>query len=243
MKKRMIGFALTLAMLLSMTTVAFATESKDWESEIDVVRVAVVGDDYYATLEDAFAAANGAAVSLSGDLTVKDVVIPAGAVLDLNGYTLTAESFDSIAAGAKIIDTTGGDGALVVSGECKFNESNPQLPIQDAEGAYHFFAVTVKSVAVTGNAKYWFQVKFENFEAVEALIAAGSRLDIKVDLTVDGEEAVAVADSEFLLKWAEAYKNNNGIYITAQIVDAEGKTISACPGVGANGVDILGKAL
>ena len=65
-------------------------------------------------------------------------------------------------------------------------------------------------------------------------------LDIKVDLTVDGEEAVAVADSEFLLKWAEAYKNNNGIYITAQIVDAEGKTISACPGVGANGVDVMG---
>ena len=237
MKKRILVLALTLAMLLSMTTVAFANE---WETPIDVVNVASVGGNTYATLEDAFAAANGAEVSLSGDLTVADLILPENAALNLSGYTLTANNFDSTAPDAQII----GEGALVVSGECEFNENNPQLPIQDAEGAYQFFAATVKSVAVTGGSKYWFQIKFENFDAVYALIKAGSAVEIKVHLNIDGEEAVAVANADFVAQWADAYNANNGIYITAQLVDSElGTTIIANPGVGANGVDIKGAAM
>ena len=245
MKKHILSFALTLAMLLSMTTAVFAT---DWETPIDVVRVASVGDEYYASLDEAFAAAGEKQVSLTADLTVKELVVPAGAVLNLNGYTLTADSFDSTAAGAKIIDTTGGEGLLIVKGECEFAPNNAQLPIEDkTAGGFRFFAVTVKSVAVTGknstSPKYWFQVKFENFEKVDALIAAGSDLDIKVLVTLDGTEAVAIAGRDFLTKWAETYKANNGIYITAQIVDTEGKAISAVPAIGANGVNIKGVTL
>ncbi len=244
MKKRILSFALTLAMLLSMTTVAFAA---NWETPIDVVQVASVGDDVYASLDEAFAAAAGEQVALVADLTAGDVVVPAGAVLNLNGYKLTADTFDSTAAGAKIIDTTGGEGLLVVKGECEFAPNNAQLPIEDkTAGGFRFFAVTVKSVAVTGknstSPKYWFQVKFENFEKVDALIAAGSELDIKVLLDVDGTSAVATADRNFLTKWVETYKANNGIYITAQIADTEGKTVVATPAIGANGVDITGKS-
>ena len=151
MKKRVFSLALALVMLLSMTTVAFANE---WESDIDVVKVAEIGDQSYATLGDAFAdqVANGAEyVSLSGDLKVSDLVLPEKAVLNLNGYTLTADSIDAIAPGASIIDTAAGEGLLVVDGECDFSESNAQLPILDEQAAgYRFFAVTVKSVAVTG---------------------------------------------------------------------------------------------
>ena len=238
MKKRILSFALTLAMLLTMSTAVFAA---DWETPIDVVQVAMVGDEYYASLDAAFAAANGAEVSLSADLTVADLVVPAGAVLNLNGYTLTAASFDSTASGAQI----GGEGALVVSGECAFNVNNPQLPIKDAEGAYNFFAVTVKSVAITGKnsdaPKYWFQVIFENFEDVKALLTAESEVTIKVNLTVDGAPVVAEADGDFLMKWVEAYEANNNIYITAQLVEGEiGTEIVANPGIGANGVDVLG---
>lgn len=248
MKKRIVSLALALAMLLSMTTVAFAT---DWETPIDVVRVAAVGDDYYATLEDAFAGQTEAGaeyVSLTADLTVKDLVLPVNGVLNLNGYTLTAETFDSTAAAAKIIDTTGGNGLLIVKGEYEFSPNNPQLPIKDeTAGGFRFFAVTVRSVAVTGkdstSPKYWFQVKFENFEKVDALINAGSNLDIKVLLTVDDTDAFAIADRAFLLKWAQKYKANNGIYITTKIVDTEGKAIVAIPAIGANGVDIKGKTL
>ena len=240
MKKRILSFTLALVMLLSMGTVAFANE---WESDIDVVSVANVGDNTYATLEDAFNAANGEAVALSGDLKVADLVIPANAILDLNGYTLTAESFDSSAPGAQII----GEGLLTVNGACEFNENNPQLPIE-TEAGYQFFAVAVKSVAVTGknssSPKYWFQVKFENFESVYELIKAGSAMDIKVHLNIDGKEAVAVANAEFVAQWADSYNANNGIYITAAIADAEGVTsIIANPGVGANGVEIKGAAM
>ncbi len=251
MKKRIVSFALTLAMLLSMTTVAFAAENKDWESEIDVVRVAMVGDDSYATLEDAFAdqiEAGAEYVSLSGDLTVDDLELPENAVLNLNGYTLTADTFDSIAPGAQVIDTTGGEGVLVVKGECEFNERNTQLPVMDDEaGGYRFFVVTVRSVAVTGKGgtpKYWFQVKFENFEKVHGLIHDGSEVNIKVNVSWDGGEAAAVAQDSFVMKWAEAYDANNGIYITATIADSENyANISAIPGIGANGVAIDGQTL
>jgi len=238
MKKRILSFALTLAMLLTMSTAVFAA---DWETPIDVVQVAMVGDEYYASLDAAFAAANGAEVSLSADLTVDELIVPENGVLNLNGFTLTANTFDSTAPGAQI----GGEGTLVVSGECEFNVNNPQLPIKDAEGAYNFFAVTVKSVAITGKnsdaPKYWFQVKFDNFADVKALLTAESEVTIKVNLTVDGEAAVAEANGDFLMKWVEAYDANNGIYITAQLVEGEiGTEIVANPGVGANGVDVLG---
>ncbi len=142
MKKRILSFALTLAMLLSMTTVAFAA---NWETPIDVVKVAEVGDEGFATLEDAFAAAAGEQVSL------------------------TADSFDSTAPGAQ--------------------------------------------------------------------------LDLKVLLDVDGVDAEAVADQAFLAKWAASYKANSSIYITAKIVDTEGKTVVASPAIGANGVNISGTAM
>ena len=87
-------------------------------------------------------------------------------------------------------------------------------------------------------------MKFENFEKVYALLNAGSVLDIKVNLICDGEQAVAVAQEEFVMDWAERYNGNNSIYITAALVDAEGyESISATPAVGANGVDISGKAM
>ena len=247
MKKRILSFTLALVMLLSMTTVAFA--ANEWESDIDVVKVAEIGDQSYATLEDAFNAANGEAVALSGDLKVADLVLPEKAVLNLNGYTLTADSVDSIAPGASIIDTTGGEGLLIVNSDCEFAENNAQLPLLDEQAAgYRFFNVTVKSVAVTGKKsgapKYWFQVKFENFDKVYALLNAGSDLDIKVNLNCDGEQAVAVAQEGFVMDWAERYNGNDSIYITAALVDAEGfESISAIPAIGANGVEAQGKTM
>lgn len=249
MKKRIFSMVLALAMLMSMSTMAFAAE--DWETEIDVLQVATVGGQNYASLEDAFEAqiATGAdCVSLSNDLSVKELVVPGGAVLDLNGYTLSAGSVDAIAPGAKIIDSTGGNGALKVSGQCQLNENNDQLPIKDAEtGDIRLFNVSVKAVAITGKnsaaPKYWFQVNFENFDAVYSLISAGAAVDIKVLVNVDGVDAEAVASAEFVAQWAEAYKNNSGVYITAQLLDAEGKTVVATPAVGGYGVNIKGATM
>ena len=210
-----------------------------------------VGDREFTSLEAAFAyqaECGGEYVSLREDMTVKDLVLPENAALDLNGHTLTADRFDAIAPGAQIVDTTGGEGLLTVKGECVFEESNPQLPIKDeTAGGFRFFKVNVESVAVTGKTtaspKYWFRVQFENFEKVCGLIDAGSDFEIKMLISVDGVEAEAVADRDFLLKWAQAYKADNGIYITEKILDTEGKTVVAMPAIGANGVRITGDTL
>ena len=210
-----------------------------------------VGDRYFSTLEEAFVyqTESGAeCVSLSGNLTVADLELPAGAVLDLNGYTLTADSFD---AAGDIIDKTEGDGLLVVKGDCIFDVGNSYLPIYDnAKVGYRLFTVKVNSVAVTGTKgatpKYWFKVVFDNFDDVYALIQAESDVDIKVNVTWDDNEvgAVAVADDAFVEKWADIYINNKDIYIITTLVDTEGKAnISVIPGIGANGVDITGDAL
>ena len=236
-------------MLLSMTTVAFAANN-EWESDIDVVKVAVIGDKNYATLGDAFAdqVETGAEyVSLSGDLTVAELALPPAAVLNLNGYTLTVDSIDAT-SGAQIIDITGGDALLIVKGECQFADDNKQLPVLDENaGGYRFFDVTVNSVGVTGKgakSKYWFQVKFDKFEKVQNLLAEGDTADIKVYLNCDGQELVATAEDSFVASWVKAYKNNNGIYITAQLVGAEEiATIEATPAIFANGVAIKGGQL
>lgn len=249
MKKRITILALVLAMVLSMTTVAFATDNS-FETPIDVVNQVTVNDKYFASLDDAFAyqlEVGAEYVSLNADLTVGDLVVPAGNVLNLNGYTLTANTVDSAAAAAYITDSTDGDGLLIVNGEYEFNDYNPQLPIKDAEG-FRFFKVTVKSVAVTGkngaSPKYWFKVVFENFDAVYELIQAGSDVDLKVFVNWDGGVAVAIAEDAFVAKWAETYKSNNGIYITTSLVDIEGKAnIASNPAVGANGVDMKGATL
>ena len=246
MKKRIVLMALAFAMLLSMNTVAFAANSNEWESDMDIVNVASVGENNFATLDEAFeyqVKNNEEKVELSSDLSVAELNVPTGATLDLNGYDLTAESLDSIAPGAEIIDSTDGEALLVVNGECKFNENNPQLPIKDGDG-YRFFNVNVKSVAVTGKnsetPKYWFNVTIPNSTAVFELLDKGAEMGIQINLNLDGQEAVAVAAPEFVNQWVEAYKGNSGIYITAQLLEAEGKTIIATPAFAANGVAIKG---
>ena len=62
---------------------------------------------------------------------------------------------------------------------------------------------------------------------------------------MDGTKVVAVANADFVSQWADAYNANNGIYITAKLVDANeiGETIVAIPAVAANGVAISGEEL
>lgn len=247
MKKRIVLLALAFAMLLSMNTVAFAANSNAWESDMDLVNVASVGENNFATLDEAFdyQIENGEeSVILNGDLTVAELEIPADGTLDLNGHNLTATTVDAIAPGAEIIDSTDGEALLVVKGDCQFNVNNPQLPVKDGNG-YRFFNVNVKSVAITGrntaSPKYWFNVTIPNYETVFALLNKGAELNIQINLNLDGKDVAAKASADFVKQWAEAYKSNSGIYITATLVEADGyTTITATPAFAANGVEIKG---
>ena len=213
--------------------------------------VAKVGEELFLSLNDAFAYQvenSGENVSLFKDVQVSDLVLESNAVLDLNGYTLEADSVLTYESSA-IIDSSENSVGVLKLTEAEGNmlsENNPQLPIYDAQaGGYRFFQVNVKAVAVTGKgsseAKYWFKVEFENFEEVYKLIQAGSQMDIGVKMTWNGGEAGANATGNFVGQWAEAYRNNNGIYITVTALNAEGlDAFSLIPCMMANGVAIKG---
>ena len=210
-----------------------------------------VGDQTFANLEAAFAyqVETGAeCVSLCENTTVEALKLPVSGVLDLNGYTLTADTVDSIAAGAKIIDTTDGEGLLIVNGKYEFSPSNPQLPAKDeTAGGFRFFTVTVRPVAVTGETanspKIWFQVEFDNFQKIYELIRNDADFDIMLLMHWDDKDIEASAGREFLEKWAEAYKANDSLYITVKLDHTEGKPVSAIPAIGANGVTVTGNIL
>ena len=210
-----------------------------------------VGDQSFTSLSEAFAyqvQSGAACVSLDEDATVSQMVLPEAAVLNLNGHTLTADCVDSIAPGAHIVDATDGDGLLIVNGEWQFGENNPQLPIKDqTAGGFRFFTVDVESVAVTAKTgtmpAYWFRVCFNSFEKVYGLISDGADVEIKMLISADSTQIEAVADRDFLLKWAENYKANNGIYITSKILNANGNELAVTPAIDAAGVRIAGDML
>lgn len=156
-----------------------------------------------------------------------DLILPTGVNLDLNGYTLTADSVLTYSSSA-IIDTSED-----VSGLLKINDTdgnmiskdNSSLPVYDAKaGGYRFFAIDVQPCAVTGGNKYWFKIKTEKFAPLYELINADADVQIKVKMTWDGqtEDVYAAADLAFTKVWADRYNANEDIYITVTATEAEG---------------------
>lgn len=214
--------------------------------------VAKVGEEYFLSLNDAFAyqVENSAeAVLLNKNSQVGDVILPANAVLDLNGYRLSADSVLSYSS-STIIDNSEKDAGVLAIKDTEGNMisgDNAQLPVYDAEaGGLRFFELSVKSVAITGreNPKYWFRIDCENFGEINKLIHSGSELNIIVKMTWDGGQAQAVASAEFLQKWADAYSSNASAYITVTAVNTENLAdFSLIPCVSANNVDITGEEM
>ena len=219
--------------------------------------VAVVGDQYFLSLDQAFAyqAENGEKyVSLNKDLQVGDLHLETNQVLDLNGHTLTVDSIKSYASSG-IIDNSEKDTGVLKILDPEGNmlsEDNSQLPVYDetAEGL-RFFVISVKSVAITGkdsgNTKYWFKVSCENFEELYKLIQANNELmNITVRMTWDnGGSAEASADPIFLTKWAEKYAaSGDNFYITVTAVNTEGfDNFSLIPCIEANNVARKGEEM
>ena len=216
--------------------------------------IAKVGDRYFANLQQAFAyqiESGIQAVQLTCNIWERDLVFPTGAVLDLNGYTLTADSVLTY-AGNDLIDSSAGSTGVLKILEADGNmlsQDNARLPIYDAAaGGYRFFEISVTSAAVTGKGgadpKYWFRVEAENFDEVYKLIKAGSQLNITVKMTWNGGEADAVAGAEFLNTWAEKYAAGDSLYITVSAVNTEGlENFSLTPAIAANGVELCGSKM
>ena len=90
----------------------------------------------YTTVQSALnAATSGNTVKLLMDAVEEDLYIGAGKTLDLNGFTLTAETVAASFDTTCLVDSTNGQGLLVVDRESiALNKNNPQLPLWYDEG-------------------------------------------------------------------------------------------------------------
>ena len=212
--------------------------------------VARIGEQTYTSLKSAMENAKpGETVSLQMTTATGSLDVPAGVILDLNGFTvMTSEMFS---AGHIVDSSEDNSGMLCVPDLSGINESNKEVPIYDsAVWGYRFFKISVASKAVTGrkaeSAKYWFQVNIENFELASELIGE-NELAIGVQLVWDGQEnlTVAVANADFAGKWlaAEAEAPGNYIVFTATGITEEFTNFRVIPVVGANGVYSWGEEL
>lgn len=206
------------------------------------------GNHYYS-IEAALASVkSGDTISLLDNVTTGDLILPYGVSLDLNGYTLTADSVLTYRSNG-IIDSSENVSGLLKIKEAEGNmisADNVQLPVYDhtADG-YRFFSVAVFSHTVTGkNAntpKAWFKIQAENMAQLYNLISSGSEMEIKLKMTWDGqtEETYAVATLAFTQTWADKYYAKSNVYVTVTLEDIQDlKNVTVTPCVAANGVEI-----
>lgn len=148
---------------------------------------------YYATVEEAFAAATSGTIKLLGDVTVGNLILNSNVTFDLNGYTLTANVL-LLLKNAVIIDggedCTGG-GCLKIDKDnlvYAFGEEKQIISVWNGTDGYIFTKVTFQQISNDrggGTVQYIFLPSFTNTE-VTALLANGgldNGLKIKVKLT------------------------------------------------------------
>ncbi len=204
----------------------------------------------YTTFSEALeAASSGDTVSLLDNAVVSNLMLSGGVNLELNGYTMTADSVLTFGS-SHIIDSSENNTGILKINDADgnmINDKNSQLPVYDtANGGYRFFAIDMESCAVTGDNKYWFKIKTENFAPLYELINSGSEVQIKVKLTWDGqsEETYAVAGLAFTKIWANRCNESADVYITVTVNEAEAlENFKLIPIITSSGVEIAGEEM
>lgn len=146
-------------------------------ADIDTVAYNTSSGVSYATVGEALeAAGEGETVILTAECSERLVVVPAGAVLDLNGHVLTADNVVSFGA---VIDTAETVGGIKIPFDTAkaFTKLQPDngsyLPIYDTEaGMYRFFWYELRNAGAktNGNAvKFGIQIVFRNAEGYNVL--------------------------------------------------------------------------
>lgn len=176
--------------------------SADWHY-IEPVAMHKQGDiqTYYSALEDILATATGGTITLLADVTTDDVSIHSGAVLDLNGHTLTANSIEG-----KVMDSADGQGFIRVDVQDAFLCSDDdQLILWDNttdRSGYRVFSYTFINMGkdargddateseITGTIvrSFWSDLVFTNPYAYTLVASEKSGLSVAFELswTPDG---------------------------------------------------------
>ena len=202
------------------------------------------------SVEEALGVAfSGNTIVLRTQVIMTDFLLPAGVALDLNGYSLTADSILTYSS-SSIIDSSENASGLLKINETDGNMISPdnvQIPVYDTEtGGYRFFAIDVEPCAVTGGNKYWFKIKTAKFAPLYDLINADADVQIKVKMTWEGqtEDVYATADLAFTKAWADRYSANEDIYITVTVAETQGvENFKLIPIITSGGVEICGEEM
>ena len=163
--------------------------------------VAQIGETKYDDLSDALAAAkSGETVQVIANTAEFLVMVPAEVKLDLNGFVVTAKN---VLAFGIVMDTASEVGGIKISNDTTtaFTKLQPEnggyLPIYDTrDGMYKFFeheVVAVDVVAGEDDAKFRFQLRFEDKAAYEVLAnTADSGVSYVLNLMWTGMEDYTV---------------------------------------------------
>lgn len=217
--------------------------------------VYAIGKNVYntlnAALEDAVA---GDVIRMLCNHEENDVELTGGVTLDLNGYILVCDSFDSLILGnGYVIDSEGGRG-LLMADELLLREDNTQMPLFDKpSGGYRFFAYsytidyTLESIGNSG-LKVWYKMEFESDAAYDLIRTGHTGMEIGVELYWNNKHLIKalfgrgepLSTETFCDQWAQAMQGGGNTWLYAQItgVAAFGRdgVLTIKPVVSANGV-------
>ena len=149
------------------------------------------GESYTSVQEALNAASKGATIKLLKDAAEEELFVGAGLKLDLNGKKLTVkDTLTAAFATSHIVDTTNGEGLLVLTGASSaLNSYNEQLPMWTAEGV-RFTAASFKqqlTIEDENTIQYAFYLNMDllNSKLGEVLAkgTAGTGISIRIKVT------------------------------------------------------------
>ena len=194
---------------------------------------AVVGGRVYESLTDAIKKADqGSTVTLLGDVAETEVVLINGVTLDLNGFTLTADTFSSV--GGNVTDRTGGKGLLVAS-SVSLAAKNTHLPVNTAEGL-RFCSLTPDQTLErlnedTVRVRFFFRERSTD-TILDNLIKAGNQ-DISIELYLTWTDSSGkaktrtfVCDHSLLQKYAEKWNGRRYVATITGVRDITDLTVT-----------------
>lgn len=205
-----------------------------------IVEAATAADLDSERLEPAVSA-GADKILLTADITTSaEVELPEGAVLDLNGKTLTCAGFDALTNGGRVIDSTDGNGKIVTDTALFAEDNGKVLPLFDTDG-YRFFTVErfMRKLDVGTDLTLSFNFTFTNKNAYALL--ADSGLVLEFDVTGDETTKTFRFRNSVIAEYGTQYATDTGDWIITTTFAGTGdwnsdESLSIAPVLRANGV-------
>lgn len=208
--KRLISLVLVVALVLP------AAVSAEQSAVAENVQTGVL----YADLQKALnSASKGHTVKLLADTNANNVFINPGRILDLNGFTLTANLISAPFVDSHIIDSQNSEGLLAGIKDYAFNKKNQQLPVWTSEGI-RFAEVAIKGQlqpldANTARYKFYLNMRAEDTIIDDVLKngSTGTGITIRVRVYCSypngmGAEMPFVMSDALVKQYVETWNNS-----------------------------------